>query len=174
MSHALEVQTELSLEQLEEIYKQATSVVEQRRAQVILLRAEGLAPSQVAQLVRVHPRTVASYVRRFNEQGVDSLLDARSHNQGRPALLDEAARQALRQALEEPPAQGGRWTGPKATRWLEDYLELKPGSLNDARGWEALKALNYSYKSSRPRHVNSASESEREAWKKNSPSESSK
>lgn len=170
MSHALEVQTELELEQLEEIYKQASTVIEQRRAQVILLRAEGVPPGRVAHLVRIHPSTVTSYVRRFNEQGVTALFDARAGNQGRPALLDDAARQSLRQALEQDPAQGGRWTGPKATRWIESHLNLEANSLNNARGWEALKSLNYSYKSSRPRHVNSASEAERLAWKKNSPS----
>jgi len=168
MGKAIEVETELSLAELEGLYRNARTTIEQRRAHVILLRAEGMAPTQVARITRLAPRTISTYVRRFNESGAASLCDARSANPGRPPLLDAQARQALEHALQSPPEDEGRWTGPKVTRWLEAHLELEPNSLDNARGWETLKSLGYSYKSSRPRHTKSADASKREQWKKKS------
>lgn len=168
MGAAIGVNTELSLEQLERLYLDASTPLEQRRAHVILLRAEGMAPGEVARIVRVHPSTIAVYVRRFNEHGPDSLADARANNPGRPPLLDDQGLKMLERALKQPPEDGGRWSGPKVARWLETYLDRPPDSLDDARGWEALKALGYSYKSSRPEHTRSASPEQREPWKKKS------
>lgn len=168
MGKAIEVETELSLIQLEEFYRHASTPVEQRRAHVILLRAEGMPPTQVAELTRLNPRTISTYVRRFNEAGPDFLPDARKENPGRPPLLDFRGRDLLEHALKSPPEDGGRWSGPKVARWLEAYLGRQDNPLDDARGWETLKALGYSYTSSRPRHTESAGAAEREQWTKKS------
>lgn len=166
-ARALEVDTELSMEELERLYLDAPTPFEQRRAHVILLRAEGMAPSRVAQITRFHPQTISACVRDFNERGPDSLRDARRERNGRAPLLDEDALARLEADLQLPPPDGGRWSGPKVTRWLERHLGRAPNSMDDSMGWKTLKSLGYSYKSSRPRSVRSASDGEREAWKKN-------
>lgn len=163
---ALEVETHLTLEEVEEIYRTAKTPTEQRRAHLIMLRLEGVAPSQVAHLLRIRPSTVSETVRRYNERGPDCLRDARCDNPGRPPLLDETAREVLNKVLQSPPPDGGRWSGPKVARWMEKYLQREDGSIQDAMGWRMLRALNMTYKSSRRRHTNSASEEEREQWKK--------
>jgi transposase len=171
MGAAIEIDTDLSLEELENAYRHATTGISQRRAHVILLRARGVAPFEVARLLCLTPRTISTYVHRFNEKGLNSFLDARAHNVGRAPLLNERGRDLLQQALESPPEDGGRWSGPKVTRWLETYVQREPHSIDNSKGWALLKSLGYSYKSSRPQHVKSASDEEREQWKKNSTSE---
>lgn len=170
MGAAIEVDTNLSLEELEDAYRHAATGISQRRAHVILLRARGVAPFEVARLLCLTPRTISTYVHRFNDKGIESFLDARAHNAGRPPLLDEQGRALLKQALESAPEDGGRWSGPKVTRWLEVYVQREPHSIDDSKGWILLKSLDYSYKSNRPQHVKSASDEEREQWKKNSTS----
>lgn len=162
-----EVETHLSIQDLEYAYRNASSALVQRRAHVILLRARGIAPTRVAQLLCLTPSTISSYVRRFNELGLAFFEDARSKN-GKAPMLDSQALELLERLLQSPPEDGGRWTGPKVTRWIEAHLGKPPNSLHNARGWETLKKLNYSYKSSRPRHVNAASEEEQQQWKKKS------
>lgn len=168
MGAAIEVKTDLTLKELEALYLKASTTFEQRRAHVILLRAEGKSPSEVAQITRLHPRTISNYVHRFNQEGPASLLDARAERNGRDPLLDQDALDQLEAALAHPPQDGGRWSGPKVTRWMEQYLGREARSMDNAMGWRALKLLNYSYKSNRPQHVKSASEEERGQWKKKS------
>lgn len=164
---SIEVETELSIEELEQLYLNAKTGLEQRRAHVILLRKEGMRPGEVARIVRFTARMIAVIVRKFNESGPDTLIDKRTQNPGRVPLLDEEGKAKLLERLQTLPADGGRWTGPKVARWLEGYLEREVNSLADARGWDSLKAVEYSYKSNRPRHANSATEEERGLWKKN-------
>lgn len=164
---AIEVEPHLSIQELEDLYRNAERTLEQRRTQVILLRAEGMAPGQVARVVRMQPHTISALVRRYNEHGPEALLDARRANPGRTPLLDQPARDALAIALKSPPPDAGRWTGPKVARWIEQRLGREPGSLQDAMGWRTLRSLGLTYKSSRPRHTDSASAEERGEWKKN-------
>lgn len=163
----IEVAQHLTAEELEERYRKARGGIETKRTHIILLRVQGVRPGKVAEIVRVSGRTVTKVVRQYNEHGPAALLDARMNN-GRAPLLNEEDCQALEEVLNSPPTDGGRWTGPKVTRWMEQHLGLESNSLDNARGWETLKRLNYSYKSSRRRHTKSASEEEREAWKKKS------
>jgi transposase len=168
MNPPLKVNTTLTLEELEEHYRKAPSALAKQRAQVVLLRFEGMPPDEVARIVRVTPATVYKYVSKFNKFGPDCFQDGRARNPGRPPLLDEKGRAELSKMLESAPPEGGRWSGPKVARWIEARVGLPAGSLHRARGYEAMVAVGYSYKSSRPRHVESASEQEREAWKKKS------
>lgn len=174
MNPPLKVKTTLTLEELEEHYRNAPSARAKQRAHVVLLRFEGMPPDEVARIVRVKPMTVYKYVSSFNKIGPECFEDGRYHNPGRPPLLDEEGRAALSKLLESPPPDGGRWSGPKVARWLEARAGLPAGSLHRARGHEAMVSVGYSYKSSRPRHAESASEEEREAWKKKAGDPSSK
>lgn len=162
------VQMHLTLSELEDRYLHASTPVEMRRAHVILLRAEGVASSEVAHITRYSASYISKLVAQFNQDPDSYFRDARQDNGAtwRKLLTDDLAN-ALELALKSPPEQGGRWTGPKVARWLETQLGQDPGSIYNQRGWDALKELGYSYKSSRPEHVHAASAQEREAWKKN-------
>ncbi len=86
------------------------------------------------------------------------------------ALLVEEGQAELRAALMEgPPPGGGMWSGPKVARWIEE----KTGSekkVHVQRGWEYLRKVGYSPQVPRPSNARSADASEREAFKKVSPS----
>jgi DNA-directed RNA polymerase specialized sigma24 family protein len=58
MNPPLKVNTTLTLEELQEHCRKAPSALAKQRAQVILLRFEGMPPDEVARIVRVTPATV--------------------------------------------------------------------------------------------------------------------
>lgn len=165
MARSMTISTKhLSLEEVEAEYRAAKGRSRQRW-QVIKLALQGYPSAEIADITGYTQSHVGKLVRDYNEQGPEVMPDARADNTGRPSLLDEATRAALAEALEGPPPQGGLWNGPKVARWME----LRLGHpVHDARGWEALRSLGYSYKSTRPRHADAASEEEQAAWKKKS------
>lgn len=78
------------------------------------------------------------------------------------SLLSDQQQALLWQALQEPPADGGLWTGVKVANWMSELLgrEIAP-----QRGWEYLKGLEYVRRRPRPEHEQS-SLLEQEQWKK--------
>jgi Winged helix-turn helix len=56
-------------------------------------------------------------------------------------LLSPEQQAQRQQALEEPPADGGLWTGPKVACWIESHTGRQ---VHAQQGWEYLKRLNYS------------------------------
>ena len=168
MNPPIEVKTTLTLKELEQLYRDAETPLEKQHAHIILLRFEKMPVNEVAHIVRADRTTVTKCVKRFNELGAESLKDARAHNRGRAPLLDEEGKAKLFERIQTPPDDGGIWTSPKVCRWVEHYLSLPADSLHRARGWKLLQEAGYTYKSTRPSHVNAASEEERQEWKKKS------
>lgn len=92
-------------------------------------------------------RTIAQ---RDNHHGPAGLGDRRHRNPGAAGLLSAAQQAALAQALDHPPPDGGRWTGPKVAAWMATIL----GSpIHVQRGWEQRRRLGWTPKSPRPRHA---------------------
>ena len=79
----------------------------------------------------------------------------------RPALLER-----VRARLTQPPPDGGLWSSRKVAAWMAGELGL--AAVLPQRGWEALKAIDWSVQKPRPRHPASATPEEREAFKKSS------
>jgi hypothetical protein len=73
----------------------------------------------------------------------------------------------LPERLATPPSDGGLWTGPKVAAWMAGELGL--AEVLPQRGWEALKAINWSVQKPRPRHPAGATPEEREVFKKSWP-----
>src|SRR5829696_7938637 len=104
---------------------------------------------------------------RYNAQGPQALVDLRRRNGTsvsvlRPGLLDK-----LKARLLEPPPDGGLWTSPKVAAWMAG--ELGRAAVLPQRGWEALKAINWSVQKPRPRHPAAATPEEREPSKQSWP-----
>src|ERR671932_246928 len=133
----------LSPAELGQRYRAARSPIERSHLQIVWLLSQGRDEREVAR---------GGYGRRGNA-GARPLLGAE----------DEAA---LRAALAAPPADGGRWTGPKVAAWMGVRLgrEVWP-----QRGWDYLKKLGYSAQVPRPRHAKAASAEEQAAYKKSWP-----
>src|SRR5687768_14791598 len=86
-------------------------------------------------------RWIAEIVRRYNAEGADGLGDQRARNTGARPLLGQEDEAALRDALAEPPAEGGLWTGPKVAAWMSQRLDRK---VWPQRGWDYLEKLEHS------------------------------
>lgn len=157
----------LRIEELEERFRAATDTVEARHVQAIWLLAKGRTCVEVADLLAFAPRWVELLAARYNAEGPDALGDLRRRNGRAATILTQAVLATLAKRLQEPPDDGGLWTGPKAAAVMAAHLGV--AKVHPQRGWDALRKLNWSIQVPRPRHPAAATEEEREAFKKNSP-----
>ena len=164
MPRQLTLVSHLSLKQLERRYRKSLDPVERSQWQIIWLLASGKATKQVAEVVGYSIGWIRTIAKRYNAGGEEAIGDRRHQNPGREPLLDEQQQAFLLQALQEEPAEGGKWTGAKVARWMSEQLSRK---IAPQRGWEYLKALEYGLKVPRPSHVKGDIE-EQQQWKKNS------
>jgi transposase len=85
-----------------------------RRAQIVLLSAEGRRPREIAQGLRCAVQTVRNGIRAFNAAGVAALEAGSSRPKSAAPALGEAALGRLRAILHQPPRAFGRarstWT----------------------------------------------------------------
>ena len=155
---------------LEARFRAAKDVVARSHFQAIWLLAKGYTAAEVAELVAMTPRWVNQLARRYERGGVDALGDQRRRNAGAKPLLSADDLRALRERLRTPPDDGGLWTCGKVARWIAERRGLT--HVHVPRGWEALKKLDWSVQSPRPKHPRAAGPAEAEAFKKTSPARS--
>jgi transposase len=155
---------------LEHRYRKAKDPVERSHHQIVWLLSEGRSTREVCEVTGYSPGWVRKIARRYNERGVEGLGDRRHSNPGAKerALLDEAGEAQLLEALQGPPPDGGMWSGPKVALWIAQRNALE--QVHVQRGFEYLRKVRYSPQVPRPSNVQGADDSEREAFKKDSPS----
>jgi len=154
----------LPIEELEARYRAARDVTEARHYQAIWLLAQGRTVLEVAEVLAFVPRWVEQLARRYNVSGPEALGDRRRRNGRAASLLTPGVLSALAARLQEPPEDGGLWSGPKVAAWMARHLGL--AAVHPQRGWEALQRLEWSVQAPRPRHPRSAGPEQREALKK--------
>jgi transposase len=162
MPRHLKIEPHLSLEELETQYRQASEGIEKTHYQVIWLLARGKTTAMVAEVTGYSLSWIYELVRSYNHYGASILGDLRRHNRGAESLLNDQQQALLWQALQEPPEDGGLWSGPKVARWMSELLGHR---VSPQRGWEYLKGLEFRLRRPRPHHEKS-SWSEQEEWKK--------
>jgi transposase len=162
---ALALVAHLSTAELGQRYRAARQPSERSHLQIVWLLSQGRSAREVALVTGYGRRWIAEIVRRYNTGGLAGLGDRRNQNAGAMSLLDDEDKAALRAALAEPPADGGRWTGPKVAAWMAARLGRK---IWPQRGWDYLQKLGYSSQVPRPRHAKAASAAEQEAFKRGS------
>ena len=85
-----------------------------RRAQIVLLSAEGRRPREIARGLRCAVQTVRNGIRAFNAQGVVSLVAASSRPRSAAPILGEVELERLRAILHQSPRAfghtGSTWT----------------------------------------------------------------
>jgi transposase len=92
------------------------------RARVILELAEGLSNEEVAERWHTRTATVSKWRGRFARTRLAGLEDA--PRTGKPPTYDEATRERILGALDEPPPKGyARWNGRLLARRLKDVSE---------------------------------------------------
>lgn len=98
---------------------------EVERAQIILLRAEGQKPGQIARLVGCNPDCVTLWVKRFHEAGLDGLKEP--SGRGRKPVYTEAQRGQMIAVARTDPQQLGQSFGYWSLRRLAEYLSQTHG-----------------------------------------------
>jgi transposase len=170
MPKRLELSPHASTEELEDRYRRAKDSVERSHLQIVWLLSEGRSTREVCEVTGYSPGWGRQIARRYNERGVEGLGDRRHANPGarERALLDEEGEAELREALFGPPPGGGMWSGPKVARWIARRKGLE--KVHVQRGFEYLRKVRYSPQVPRPSNAQGADSSEKEAFKKDSPS----
>jgi len=129
---------------LEEAVAIALRPLVRQRAQALLLLQEGFTPGQVAEVLRVHVKTVYSWCQRWREEGTRALHDR--PRSGRPPKSDARYRQLLEQALAYDPDQLGfdfiTWTVERLRIYMHQQTSI---FLSDRRMRALLRRLGYTY-----------------------------
>ena len=158
------IASHLSKAELEARYETAADPVSKSHFHAVWLLSLNYGIEEVASILSFSTRWVRLLVKRYNEQGPDSLGDRRHANGAAPAILTPEALSSLKERLKTPPDNGGLWTGPKVACWLAQFHDRK--SVHKQRGWDALVAIGYSIQKPRPRHPEAAGEEDRAGLKK--------
>jgi transposase len=156
----------LSPEQIYRRYRGCRTGVEKTHWQLLwlLTRAERpLAPAQAAAQVGLSAVWARSILKRWNAEGPDGLADRRGGTNGGRGKLTTDQQIDLWAALQQPPADGGIWTGPKVAGYARDRWGVSVGK---PTGWRWLRGLGFSPQVPRPRHPKAATEAEQQAWKR--------
>src|SRR5215204_7187504 len=138
----------LSVSALEQQDRSCTDVTVARHLQTIWLLAKGHEMAEVAATVSYAQRWVERLLARYNAQGPQALGDLRRRNGTSPSVLRPDLLEKLKARLREPPPDGGLWTSPKVAAWMAG--ERGRAAVLPQRGWEALKAINWSVQKPRP------------------------
>jgi transposase len=164
MNKPITVKAHLSIETIETRYRKAKDPVERSHWHIIWLLAQGKTTKEIALVTGYGLIWIRTLAHRYNDAGPQGLGDRRHSNPGGTFMLSHEQQAQLQQALDEPPADGGLWTGPKVASWIESQTGRQ---VHPQRGWEYLKRLNYSKRVLRPRHAK-ADPAAQEAFKKTS------
>jgi transposase len=162
---SLKLYPHLSVEELAQRYRTCRDAGEKTRWQTLWLYAQHPSPSYVAQHTGFSRHWVYQLVRRYNQEGPQSLRDGRYDNQsGRQrAILSPEEQQALWQALQQRPADGGLWTAAKVAHWVKAHTGKVMAEIT---AWTYLQRLGFSLQRPRPRHTQAASPQVEAAFKK--------
>ena len=165
MARTLHLHPHLPTPELSRRARQAPTLVEARRWQLLALVADSKTVKDAAQLVGLNVYYARRVVRRYNREGPTSLRDRRLEQipPVRPPLLSAEQQQDLAAAIQGPAPGGGLWTGPDVARWIAQ----KTGREHVApqRGHDYLRRVGMSPQRPRSRHTD-ADPAAQEAFKK--------
>jgi transposase len=122
-----------------------------------------LAPAQAAAAVGLTAVWARALLKRWNTEGPAGLGDRRRGACGGRCKLTTDQRIDLWAALQQPPPDGGLWTGPKVAGYARDRWGVVVGK---PTGWRWLRGLGFSPQVPRPRHPRAATAAEQRAWKR--------
>jgi len=122
------------------LQNEAVTPTEKRRAEVLLMLAQGSSTHEVAIATGYSTRWVRKLASQYQTKGIGVLSDGRKQNPGATTLLSNSEQAELRLLLQNPPPAGGKWTGQK----VADWIALKKGrKVSRQRGCEYLRRLKF-------------------------------
>ena len=122
-----------------------------------------LAPARAAAAVGLTAVWARALLKRWNAEGPAGLGDRRRGACGGRCKLTTDQRIDLWAALQQPPPDGGLWTGPKVARYARDRFGI---AIVKPTGWRWMRGLGFSPQVPRPRHPKAASAAEQRAWER--------
>ena len=163
----VQVADHLGVAELQAGWRESKDATLARHYQVIWLLAEGRSCAEVARLTGFVRRWVEELVARYNHFGPASLGDRRQGNGAKPTILTPEVLAMLRERVKNPPDDGGVWTAKKVAAVIAATLGVS--RVAEQRGWEALRAIDWTIQRPRPQHARAAAPEEQKAFKKTSP-----
>lgn len=134
------------------------------RLHAILLVAQGMSGREVAFRLGDSPRTVAYWVRRFEQEGLGGLADG--DRPGRPRRLKEGQITQIEAALRKRPSDfglsGNLWDGKTLSVFIRERCDVELGVRQCQR---LFRQLGFRLRKPRPR-IASADPDEQRAFKK--------
>ena len=120
-------------------------------------------PAAAAVQLGLSAGRVRALIKRWNAAGPDGLADRRrAHNGGKPKLSTEQQID-LWAALQQPPPDGGLWSGPKVAAYARDRWGV---AVHKQTGWKWLRGLGFSPQVPRPCNPGAAPAAARREWKR--------
>ena len=162
MPKRLTISPHLTIDELEQCYRQAQTVTERSHYQVLWLLAQGKASQEVADITGYGRNWIYELVRSYNQLGVEALEDLRRHNPGALPKLNDVQQANLLQAIRGAAPDGGLWNGRKVADYLSEVLGTP---VSRQQEWNYLKQMDLRLRVPRPQHQQSDIEAQ-QAWQK--------
>lgn len=120
-----------------------------KRARVIELSNKGLRTTEIAAYVDLHLHKVRKWIRRFNQEGIESLLPR--YSPGRPLKISLKERQKIIRLLKTKPSALGLSLSSWSLRDLAKVIQERRivESISHVHLGRIIKAEGYSYKRSK-------------------------
>jgi transposase len=130
------------IQKLEHLYRDTRDADVRTRCDMILLSGQGLSPPRIAQRVRFSRSTVVRFIKRYNQEGIDGLIN--KPRPGRPRRVTDEYLALLSKTVEQPPRDLGLSFSNWTTANLAEYMAEQTGIVIGARQVENyLKAQGY-------------------------------
>src|ERR671932_140759 len=140
----------LSADELYDRYREEKDPIKRTHLQILWLLTSGHPAKVVAEMTGYSQRWISVLIGRYNEAGVEGLGDQRRFNPGSSPLLDAEKLECLDRALDDPPPDGGLWTGRRVAQWIGGLLGRL---MSPRRGRDYLRRSGFTRQVPRPRHA---------------------
>ena len=110
---------------VEQMYQHHPNRRCRQRAHMVLLSAQGYSQKEIASIVRVRPRTVGKYLKRYRELGFLGLYDAPIP--GRPLKINKDIQEHIDNCLENNPRDYGYNMSTWTTSLMQHHLWVRFG-----------------------------------------------
>src|SRR3954451_21130448 len=140
----------LTADELYHRYREEQHPIKRTHLQILWLVTSGRPAKVAAEMTGYSQRWISVLVGRYNEAGVDGLGDLRRLNPGSRPLLEADHLERLDHALDDPPPDGGLWTGRLVAQWI---CGLIGRLVSPRRGLEYLRSLGFTRQVARARHA---------------------
>ena len=151
MSASISLRGDFGADELRRLAGKAKDADQARRLLALAAVCEGMGREEAARIGGMDRQTLRDWVHRFNEQGPDGLINAKSP--GRPSKLSTEQKEELRRLVETGPDPEKdlvvRWRCVDLKRVLGERFAV---DLSEVSLGRVLKQLGFSHISARPQH----------------------